>query len=112
MYSKCLGNLVFMRNNYLFNQKMYFDHFYSKTPKVQYSNYSTSSKLNPYYVSGFTDGEGCFFVGVSPDSKYKTNFKVKAIFQVGVHIKDFALLEEIKLFFNVGRITKLVPPFF
>jgi hypothetical protein len=45
-------------------------------------------------------------VGVSPDSKYKTNFKVKAIFQVGVHIKNLALLDEIKLFFNVGNISK------
>ena len=108
VYSKCQGNLVFMHNNYVFNQKMCFvrpHHFYSS--KVRYSSYATSSKLNPYYVSGFIDGEGCFFVGVSPDSKYKTNFKVKAIFQVGVHIKDLALLEEIKLFFNVGNITKL-----
>ncbi len=108
VYSECQGNLVFMHNNYVFNQKMCFVRsvqFYSS--KVRYSSYATSSKLNPYYVSGFTDGEGCFFVGVSPNSKYKTKFKVKAIFQVGVHIKDIALLEEIKLFFNVGNISKL-----
>ena len=106
VYSKCQGNLVFMHNNYVFNLKMCFYPFYSY--KVRYSSYATSSKLNPYYVSGFTDGEGCFFVGVSPDSKYKTKLKVKAIFQVGVHIKDIALLEEMKLFFNVGNISKLI----
>lgn len=105
VYSECQGNLVFMHNNYVFRQKMCFNHFYSS--KVRYSSYATSSKLNPYYISGFTDGEGCFFVGVSPDSKYKTKFKVKATFQVGVHIKDIALLEEIKQFFNVGNISKL-----
>jgi hypothetical protein len=67
MYSKCLGNLVFIYNNYVFNlsprtlpglgpkgQKKCFNYFYSS--KVRYSSYAMSSKLNPYYVSGFIDG--------------------------------------------------------
>lgn len=56
--------------------------------------------LNPNYITGFTDGEGCFFIGISSDSKYKTGYRVKATFQIGVHKKDLALLEQIKLFFG------------
>lgn len=109
VYSNSQGNLVFMHNNnnVLFNKKMYFHNFNSKTFKSWFSSQAESSKLNPYYVTGFTDGEGCFFVGITPNSKYKTNFRVKAIFQIGVHIKDIALLEKIQSFFNVGHISKL-----
>ena len=67
----------------------------------------STNELNPYYVTGFTDGEGCFYVGISPDSKYKTGYRVKAHFQIGLHIKDLALLEQIQLFFGVGKISKL-----
>lgn len=27
--------------------------------------------LDPYYITGFTDGEGCFYISASPDSKSK-----------------------------------------
>jgi hypothetical protein len=112
--------------NGVFNlQKKYSSNIYSKTSISLFSSSAIrsdiqitkpfdkgtseiiSSKLNPYFVTGFTDGEGCFFVGISPNPKYKTGFRVKAIFQIGVHIKDFALLEQIKFFFGVGQITNL-----
>jgi hypothetical protein len=85
------------------------------TQKSFFSSEATSSlrlntsvsTLNPNYVTGFTDGEGCFFVVISPNSRYKIGYRVKATFQIGLHEKDFALLEQIKLFFGVGHITKL-----
>lgn len=121
VYSKCRGNSVFLHNsnNVMLNPKLCLNNFYSKTPgwadEVRlsdtpaslFSSQASFSKLNPHYVTGFTDGEGCFFVSISPNSKYKTKFRVKTTFQVGVHIKDIALLEKIKLFFNVGHISKL-----
>jgi hypothetical protein len=83
-----------------------------RTQKSFYSNKVTpfntnTNSLNPNYITGFTDGEGCFTVGISPDSKYKTSYRVKATFQVGLHVNDSALLKQIKLFFGVGNITKL-----
>ncbi|CAF3452586.1 unnamed protein product [Fusarium graminearum] len=33
--------------------------------------------------------------------------EVKATFQIGLHEKDLALLEQIRLFFGVGKVTKL-----
>ena len=58
-------------------------------------------------LPGLLTGKDVFFVGVSPDSKHKTGYRVKAAFQIGVHVKDLALLEQIKLYFGVGKITKL-----
>jgi hypothetical protein len=129
VYSKCQGNLVFLHfiknvntivesipgiqvyskpNISLFS---IFTFAYKSMAKGQarFSEFSSAStnELNPYYITGFTDGEGCFFVGVSPDSKSKTGYRVKANFQIGLHLKDLALLEQIQLFFGVGKISKL-----
>ena len=121
VYSKCQGNLVFMYFIKYVNiivesiQKMYIKNFYSRSQRSLFSSEATSSEfssastneLNPYYVTGFTDGEGCFFVGISPGPKHKIGHRVKATFQIGLHIKDKALLEQIQLFFGVGQISKL-----
>jgi hypothetical protein len=40
------------------------------------------------------------------DVRYKTNWRVKAIFSIGVHIKDIAILESIKFTLGVGNIHK------
>lgn len=111
--SKCQGNLVYMHpiknvstikvNKYLNSSIIQRSLFSTKASSVD----NTTDVLNPKYVTGFTDGEGCFFVGINTDPRYKTGYRIKAIFQIGVHEKDFALLEQIKLFFGVGHITKL-----
>jgi hypothetical protein len=101
VYSKCQGNLV-----YMYNKKYIHSSAISQQNKLS-SKFTTISKLNPHYVTGFTDGEGCFFIGVNPESKHKTGYRIKASFQIGLHEKDLALLKEIKLFFGVGNISKL-----
>lgn len=63
-------------------------------------------KLNPNFVTGFVDAEGCFIIGVSRNSKLSTGYRVKAIFQIHLHIRDRALLEKIQInsFEGVGYI--------
>lgn len=31
------------------------------------STLTNNNKLDPNYVTGFTDGEGCFYIGISPE---------------------------------------------
>jgi len=75
VYSRCQGNLVFIHYIKDVNtivesiQKMYTKVFYSKSQRSLFSSEATSSKLsyasnslNSYYVTDFTDGEGCFFL--------------------------------------------------
>jgi len=126
VYSKYQGNLVFICYRYYLNTIVesirrtlaysnplafiftfaYMTNGQARSTSYEFSSASTHG-LNPYYVTGFTDGEGCFFVGISPDSKSKTGYRVKASFQIGLHIKDLALLERIQMFFGVGKISKL-----
>jgi hypothetical protein len=72
-----------------------------------YSTQSTSNKLDPYYVTGFTDGEGCFYIGISPNSKSSSGFIIKLSFKIGLHKKDKELLNLIKSYFGVGKISIL-----
>ena len=72
-----------------------------------FSTQSTSNKLDPNYVTGFTDGEGCFYIGISPDNKSSSGFRIKLSFQIGLHEKDKELLNLIKFYFGVGNISKL-----
>lgn len=65
-------------------------------------------KLNPYFVTGFADGESCFTINIYRDKLQKQGFRVKACFVIGLHEKDRLLLESIQASFGgVGNITKL-----
>jgi len=72
-----------------------------------FSTQNTSNKLNPNYITGFADGEGCFYIGISPNSKYYSGFIIKLSFQIGLHKKDKELLNLIKSYFGVGKISIL-----
>ncbi len=61
-------------------------------------------QLNPLWVTGFVDGEGCFCVIISKSKKLKVGWRVRVYFYIGLHVKDRALLEAIKNFFDVGNI--------
>ena len=63
----------------------------------QQRRYSTLRKvnLNPSFVSGFIDAEGCFSLrGQSPrwNKERKAGWAVKLSFQITLHQKDKALL--------------------
>ena len=62
--------------------------------------------MNPYFISGFVDGEGCFLVQISRNSEIKTGWRVKITFTVVLHSKDKVVLECIQSYWNVGGITK------
>ena len=58
--------------------------------------------LDPYWVTGFTDAEGCFSVIIEMSSLLK--WKVRVSYEINLHIKDIAILHSIKRFFGVGSI--------
>ena len=72
--------------------------------KALYSTVTSAFKLNPWFVTGFSDAEGSFSILIQRNTKYLTGYRVKAIFAIGLHKKDLNLLEGIKGFFGVGKI--------
>ena len=70
--------------------------------------YSTISQnqtqsISPWFISGYSDAEGCFNVGLQKNPNGK--FYVRPSFQIHVHSKDNLLLMQIKAYFqNIGNI--------
>ena len=62
--------------------------------------------INPWWVTGFSDGEGCFSIIVSKNQKYKAGYSVVLCFSIGLHKNDEVLMKEIKNYFSgVGFIN-------
>jgi len=75
--------------------------------KVSFSSSSCySNGLHPYFLTGFTDGEGCFHISIYKDSRAITGWHVKPVFKITLHQKDRALLELIRASLGVGQISK------
>ena len=62
------------------------------------------SKLNPYFVTGYCDAEGSFYIGITKESQYRTGYRVRTVFSISIHPRDKALLEKIHKYFRVGRV--------
>ena len=69
-------------------------------------NLNVNLELNPEFVTGFTDGEGCFHVAITENKELNLGWKVELLYTIGLHIKDRPLLEDVQDFFGVGYIAK------
>jgi len=72
--------------------------FYSTTRYI-----INQTNLNPWFLTGFIDGEGCFRIALTK-IKREIGWRVQLFFQINLHSKDRALLESIKNFLDVGQI--------
>ena len=83
----------------------------------QYENSSLNNipqeTINPWFVTGFTDGEGSFHIQVTKGKEYKLGYTIRLYYWVNLHKKDIGLLKELKNYFGVGKIyTKKKKKFF
>ena len=62
------------------------------------------SSMNPWFVTGFSDAEGCFSISVLKNEKRTLGMSVQLMFKINLHKKDQALLKQIQSFFCVGGI--------
>ncbi len=68
-------------------------------------------ELDPHWVVGFVDGEGCFSVSIhrNPYVRKTRGWQVHPVFQVYQHVSHRAVLEELIQFFSCGRIRPKGP---
>ena len=64
--------------------------------------------LNPSTITGLTDGDGSFYISISPSIKNLTGWSVSINFQIVANTNNanLEMLEKVKLFFGVGNISK------
>ena len=71
-----------------------------------FSTISAQSKINPWFITGFSDAEASFIISMYRDVKSKTGWRVTPNFSIHIHIKDIALLESIRDTLGVGKVRK------
>jgi hypothetical protein len=80
---------------------------------IQKQFHSTTSNLDnsklpldPWFISGFSDAEGCFLVIIRKSPKSLLGWQIEVNFTINLHVRDLELLNLIKAYFGVGRIGK------
>ena len=62
-------------------------------------------KLSPYFITGFSDGEGCFSCSMVENKKLKVGWRVQPSCQIKLHARDLPVLVLIKKFLDAGNIS-------
>ncbi len=62
-------------------------------------------RLDPKWVTGFVDGEGCFHIAISRLPKMSLGWQVLPEFRVVQHQRDEELLYRLKKFFGFGKVV-------
>lgn len=65
------------------------------------------SKLNPNYVTGFVDREGCFCISIGAHKTLKSRIEIKLEFEIELRADDREILERIRETFGCGNIYDL-----
>jgi hypothetical protein len=60
--------------------------------------------LDPWYVTGLTDGEGCFCVSLSKRPRMRLGLEVRPSFALSLSERDRSVLEDLQTFFGCGSI--------
>lgn len=59
--------------------------------------------MNPWFITGFSDGEACFSVNIYKSKKHILGWGSRASFEIGLNNKDLFILNHIKSYFGIGN---------
>ncbi len=65
---------------------------------------SEGNRLDPWYVTGLVEGEGCFHVGFALRRRLKVGVETRPSFSLSLNRSDLGLLQRIHEFFGCGGI--------
>ena len=65
-----------------------------------------TTKLEAQWITGFVDGEGCFFIGLNKNTQMSVGFQVLPEFVVVQHKRDEQILQALKSFWSCGIVRK------
>lgn len=65
------------------------------------------TKLNPWYITGLVEGEGCFCINISKHKTKKIGFDARLMFEIEMIIDDKPLLEKLQSQLQCGNIYVL-----
>lgn len=62
-------------------------------------------KIDKNWITGFVEGEGCFYVGINKSEELKIGYQVLPEFRIVQHKRDLKVLYAIKDFFGHGSVV-------
>ena len=74
--------------------------------RYNYSTLITATEINPWFLTGFTDAEGCFTIKTQYNNNLKTKWRIRPVFSITLNQKDLPLLKLIQNFLKVGNISQ------
>lgn len=60
--------------------------------------------LDPNWVTGFVEAEGCFFITTIKSKRYKTGYQIQLNFNLVQHSRDIVLIKSLVNYFNCGAV--------
>ena len=71
---------------------------------IRLETLNISMNLDPQWVVGFVDGEGCFHIGINKNSGMTLGYQVLPEFTVVQHERDILVLHALKKYFDCGSV--------
>jgi hypothetical protein len=68
--------------------------------------YGAAVRLDPWYVTGLAEGEGCFCISFAVRPKLKVGLEARPSFSLSLNARDRDLLEGLQAFFECGWIRE------
>jgi LAGLIDADG endonuclease len=68
--------------------------------------YGDAVRLDPWFVTGLTEGEGCFCVSFAIRPKLKVGLEARPSFSLSLNARDRELLEDLQAYFKCGWIRE------
>ena len=78
--------------------------FFPNTVPAPRLKFNSKRILDPYWLSGFAEGEACFFISIYKSPKSKLGLAAQLVFKITQHSRDKPLLLDITKFFECGRV--------
>ena len=103
------GHTTYSKNVNKFSSKRIVRCYSTMAKNNDTTNQPGNYSIDPWFLTGFVDAEGCFTLGISRNKYCKTGWSIQLFFQIALHRKDAELLERIQNYFGVGKIHKHGP---
>lgn len=77
---------------------------------IEKPKYIFNGITDPYWLAGFSSGDGSFDIKISSSKTSKLGSRVQLRFSVGLNIRDVELIKYLVTYFNLGYSTDFNPP--
>lgn len=79
---------------------------FPETKIMERDVYNNISIPDSNWLSGFSEGESCFYISIYKSEKSKSGLAVQLVFKITQHSRDIELLKNISIYLGCGRVEK------